>query len=513
MAENRQLRPGWQGSETSGVQATVYSYGDDPVFPGPQGGITLRGRSNRDVEPSIVAATWVKTMGQPAGQFQLQVKAPNEAEFRKQVIDDDWLDLVFTRGDRQFHVCRGMVDTVRRGTQVSNGATDTTFTIRGRDFGKIWTQTQIYFNRFIADDVGGTALIQANAGNGEQLFGDVPETVFAFLQQFIIDRQQNENNGVFWTLPPGIPGIGRRALFTEVVNFFRDNGGHTGGIGYTDRPSRLAFRPSFIQAQGTDIWTLAQQWSDPVFCELYTELVDKNKFAIPGPDEDLTPEDAGMAVILRDRPFPYGNDLRNDSAWFNLPEVAIPRQALDTGTDLGRGGEERYNAFFVKAKAYAEQSSAGVDLVAPLIDIEDVKRHGFRRFDATTNYHPNFFNDENWRTFIELQRGQLRDWHALNPYFLNGVIPLRRGFPEIRIGTKLRILGETGPEEDTVFYVEGVQHSWSLMRGMSTQVTVSRGWEGTDDSLLSAIVDARRRFSLIEGAPEALNVREGTGEF
>lgn len=495
---------------TTGVQATIYSFGDDPLLPGVSGPIQLIGRSNRDEDSTIVGCTWQKVLGAPAGEFTLQVKANDRTKFLQNVVDDDWVDISFTRGDEVFHVCRGLIDTIRETTTVSGGATQRIYQIRGRDHGKVWQQTQVYFNRFIAENIGGSALLRVFAATNDNIFGDVPTTVFAFLRQFLLD-QENNSAGVFWSFPTGIPGVTQNAKFTDVVRFLSDNGGVVNGVGYTDQPPRVSFQAAFLDPQGNNLWNLAQQWSDPMFCELYTEVVNAETNAIPGPGEQLRPEDSAIAVIVRDRPFPYGDNLRNDSGWFKLPLVQIPLQELGSNVEIGRGGEERYNAFFIKGKAFSEYASNNVDLVAPLLDIEDIRRHGFRRFDSTTDYVP--APDSSWRDFIDFQRSQVRDWHCLNPYLLNGVIPLRSGFPDIRVGTRVRVLGEQGSEGDQTYYVEGLTHTWQLVQGTKTTLQVSRGWIGTDDTLLQAIRDSRFRYSVIAGEPGSLDLLDVDGSF
>lgn len=485
----------WRGSETSGVEAIIYGHGDDPIYPGRVGPQALRGRTILDEEPAIVGASWSKSMGAPYGSFQLRVKANKRTRFLTDVLDDDWVDLSFLRHDKQYHVCRGLIDTVRESTAIVNGATERVYNINGRDFGKIWEQTAVYFNRFIGENIGGSALLRTFAAQDESVFGDVAHTVFAFLRQFLIDIEDTDA-GVFWSLPPGIPGIPQNAKFTDVVNFLANNGGHYGGKGYTNQPPRVALNAAFLDPSGNNLWNLAQQWSDPSFCELFTELVDQNTFTVPGPGEELRPEDAGMVVIVRDRPFPFGLDPRNDSGWFNLPLHELSPQDIMAGADIGRGGEERFNAFFLKGKAFSEYANSNVELTAPIVDIQDIQKHGFRRYDATSDYVPSNDTDAGWEAFIAYQRAQIADWHGLNAYLFNGTLPLARGFPEIRIGTRVRILGET-EEQNLTFYVEGVNHTWSLTQGTKTVLTVTRGWRGTDDELVQAIVDGRVRRTIL----------------
>lgn len=497
-------------AKTSGAKVTLYAHGDDPVLPDTPGPLQFIGRSNRDEDPALVQVSWTKVMGQPSGQFLITVKARDRDTALRRIVDDDYVDISFLQGDREYHHCRGLVDTVREQTNVQGGATSRNYIIRGRDHGKVWQQTNVYFNRFIGENIGGSALLRVFAGQADNVFGDVSKTTFAFLQQFLRDSE-NQNQGVFWTLPPGLPGQLGGVRFVDSVEFLDSNGGYANGVGYTNQPPRVSFNAAFLDPTGNNLWNLAQQWSDPGFCELYTEIVRKSTKAIPGPNETLSTEDSAMAIILRDRPFPYGPDPKNDSGWFRLPMLEIEPQDIASGVDIGRGGEERFNAFFIRGKAFAEYAGGNVDLVAPILDKESIKKHGFRRYDSQSQYVPDPMSS--WTNFLNFKRYQVRDWFCLNPYFLNGNIQLARGFPELRIGMRLRIKSPQGAKLDQTYYVEGIQHTWSLTAGMKTHVQVTRGWIGTDDELLDALITARKRFTLIDGVPRAITELAGDGSF
>lgn len=512
----RSLFSGFQGAESSGVEVTLYSHGDDPVLndrPGPRSFI---GRFRGDLDSSVVSVTWSKFMGAPSGQFQVQLKDKDRQKILGGVVDDDWVDVSFLRGDRVFHVCRGLVDTVRETTTVTNGATGRVYNLRGRDHGKIWEQTRIYFNQFLTEGVGGTSLLEARfATNRSNIFGDVADTVFAFLREFLID-QENNDLGVNWTLPPGLPNVEAGQRFADVVSFNRTDGAVDNGVGYTNAPPRVALLPNVLDPTGSTLWEFGQHWSDPGFCELYTELVRSDTLTVPGVDAggepvQLRPEDSTMAVVLRDRPFPY-SDAPLLSGWFKLPLFELAEQDVQTNAEIGRGGEERFNAFFVRGKAIAEFAGTRQDLVPPILDKEDIRRHGFRRYDSQSNYSPDL-TEIGWNDFIAFKRNQLRDWFALNPYFYNGTLPLARGFPEIRIGTRVRVKSPVGPDLDQTYYVEGVTHAWTMRTGMKTTLQVTRGWIGDDASLLAALQAARKRFSVIEGVPRNLIEIPGTGTF
>jgi hypothetical protein len=85
----------------------------------------------------------------------------------------------------------------------------------------------------------------------------------------------------------------------------------------------------------------------------------------------------------------------------------------------------------------------------------------------------------------------------MNPYLLSGTIALGHGRPDIRVGTRIRIPGEGGDTLlDETYYVEGVNHSWSLGPGIRTTLQVTRGFIGDDNMLLRAITDAGANYKV-----------------
>lgn len=481
----------YQGSDKAGVEATFYARGSDPVLglQGFKGPLLIAGLTNQEDDASlngksaIVNATWTKTIGGGAGRWNLSIKSRKPEIFRKGLQDDDWIDLTFLQHDRRFLTCRGMIDTIRGPRSVNNGATTTTWTISGRDHTKPFEVTDVFFNRFIGENVGGGATLRAwiNSNEGREIWGNVDATVYAFLFEFL--RQLGQGSNARWELPPGIPNT----PFTYFLDALRKQSDY-----FTNRPERIAVRPFFLDCDswtGHNLWQLAREWSDPAFCELWCDIIRSDNNLL-GVDEELTSENAAMAVILRDRPFPTGvNGPVIESPWFQLPMHIVQNTELGN-TDEGRGGEERYNAFFLRSSTEAEFSNSNIDITKPIWDPKDIAYRGIRRMDISSSYVSPYMDNIG---MVTDQRARLRDWYGLNPYFLNGTLPLVRLRPDIRLGSRVRIPGAS-PEEDVTYYVEGITHNWSLGRGRTT-LTVTRGWEGTDQSLAKAVAALETRYT------------------
>lgn len=501
------IGPGFQGSDKSGVEVSFYSHGSDPIYNqnGIKGGIHLKGKGltfeedfTLDSASMVSNLSWTKSLGPASGNFSIDVKTRKPDVFLKGLMDDDWLDIVFTQHNRKYHVCRGLIDTIRENRGVNNGATEKTITITGRDFGKVWESTAIFFNIFIGLGVGGGSIINRFASN-DSIYGNVERTINAFLFAFLQELGESERANARWAMPPGMPGISSR---NPAIKFFRDCVLYNSDF-YTDQPKRRAFHPGFIDPElwgSNTLWDFAKEWSDPFFCELFTDIVNSTTNLQPGADGQLLPDQSSMGVFVRDKPFlssvtkdKNGNTLDMlQSPWFSLPLFTVVRQ--ECGNDnLGRGGEERFNTIFVKNAATAEYSDNNIEISKPLWYPDDVVKRGIRRLDVTSNYHQ---ADSDNLSMITTQRELLRDWYGLNPYFINGTLPLIHLRPDIRIGSRLRIPGRASDgDEDETYYIEGLTHQWSLGNG-KTSLTLTRGWQGNDRSLIQAVSRLKSLYTL-----------------
>lgn len=479
--------PGFQESDHTYVEVIIYQHGDDPVvIYGQPLGLNLNGQTGNDKTPSITSVTTQKDIGSASGSFQINLKPSRTSEILfDKIVDDDWIDIVFYKGDKGYHVMRGLVDEISRSRGVSgNGATTTTFSILGRDFGKIWESTPIWFSPYANDLVTQAASLEIFKGLPTTFHSPGKAPIF-FLKEFI--EKFTTVGGVNWAPPPGIPGI-ISTTFTGNVNFHESALG--GSSFFQNLPARKAFNPNAMNPQGM-CWDLAKEYSDPAFTELYVDLLPANGPFSPrlSLGEPMSPLETQMTVVLRDKPFPvvlshvpFGYKQR----WEQLPVHTVNRQEI-TSDNVSRSGYERYNSFYVTPRVVQEQvGSYALNMLAPLMDKESIKRHGIRRLDVQSNVTP---DDLDYNQLAKFQRQILRDWYCMNPYLLSGTIPLGHGRPDIKIGNRLKIpgtaLSPTEIEGDESYYVESVTNTWTAGSGMRTTAGVTRGWIGTDSEYFS----------------------------
>ncbi len=515
--------PGFQGSETSGADLVLYSNPGDPILTNSGKRIDFDGRSIEDQNPSLVGLSTRKSL-QGGGMWIARVKdgTPHarDLDLRDRIVDDDWVDISFRRHNKRWHVMRGLLQNIRRDVNVdSSGTTVVDYTLTGRDFGSIWDKTPLWFNKFITPDaelenVVGTLAMQVF--KSVNLSGPVDDTVKAFLFGFLsrlgslspsLQSGIGGDKGIGranWKMPSGIPGVGDESAFIENVTYDTNK--------FTDDPPRQAIHPNFMDPQGGNIWRMAQEWSDPAFCELWYDQVPINPSFAPdaettsqrveipilseGTVEQSDPGSTAMAVILRDRPFPTV-DLGDRSPWFALPLVEIQRQDL-IQESLVRGGDERFNAYFLSSQLTQETAgNAAIEVTGPLWDTEDMRIHGFRRFDIMSRYKADLAKtaatDTALLTLTLGQRQKIQDWYCINPYLWSGTLGISHGRPDVRVGMRLRIPAPSEDKTET-FYIEEVGHDWSLEQGIRTTFGVTRGWRGSDAQYMAALQRLAARY-------------------
>lgn len=480
-SEKTLASPGFQGSETSGCEVTIYPHGYDPVLANSAEVIKAHGLQDpKDLKPQLVSVQTSKSIGGGAGTWSMGFKIQRDKidAFRESIADDDWVDIVFTRHGRKWHTMRGTVDDIRGGSSVAgSGATSATITVIGRDFQKCWEETPLWFDRFALESIAGQAtirqvnMIQSGAGS------DPEEMVRLFLDTFL--KQQGEFGRATWNPPKAVPNIASDGSFLSSVVFETDE--------FTGEPSRIAILPNATMPNG-NLWDLAVDWSDTMFTELWTDLAVGNSYSMPG--EEHHPNNTQMAVFFRDKPFPLvdASDFPyqgKDSKWFDLPTAVVPVQQI-VSHDAGRTGKERYNAFLVSPSIQPENTALKNQLLKPLWHPDDIAKHGFRPMDVTSKFKA---AEATLITMTAMQRRMVRDWYGINPYLYNGTLSLGIGRPDIRVGNRVLIPGPTGSRTNWTYYVESVSHQWNYGVGIRTTLGVTRGYQGTDDGLLIAIED------------------------
>lgn len=503
------VNPGFQGSETTSAKVMIFPRDDDPILlaslgtgaempvpdiksMGPSGGV-----------PTLTNVQTIKDISAASGTFAISMKpSPEALSIYKRVADDDWVDIIFFKHDKPFHVMRGLVDENRkRKTMGGTGATSEALTIVGRDFGKVWETTPVWFSPYAEDvlvlsDTIAKKVFEVNAS----ILGSPGEAAIAFLKEF--QEQIVSKLGVGWEMPKIMPGT----VGGDFIKSIEFNLLPTGAPKYfQNKPMRHQFNPGGMAPNGR-LWELAKEYSDPMFTELYVDLLPNGDPFSPllGKTENIDPMLTKMAVVMRDKPFPLLNASVPPGympTWGILPSFEVSQHEL-ISEDVGRSGYERFNAYYVSTHAQQELlPEQAIHMMAPLIDQKSVLRHGLRRMDIQSSVLPDLLNvpPMDPQDMCKYQRQVIRDWYCLNPYFYSGTLTCGHGRPDIKIGCKVVVPGApadpTQVAPDTTYYVETATNDWTFGQGMRTSLGVTRGWEGTGASYQAALVQEAAKYT------------------
>lgn len=492
--------PGLQHIQKTGVVVTVYPVADMGITQ--KSGdlktykpVTFDGRTEHDPRPSVVSCTTTNAL-QSGGSFSVTVKAGQYGPLIDSLADDSWVDISFTNDGKSWHVMRGLVDEVRQAQTVgASGAYTATHTIIGRSFQKIWADTPYWFNPNAYENLQGELIYNLLRG----FAGADPKTIIDAFLRSVLYILGKFGRGT-WAMPPQMPNANGEfasnfALYTDHYNFY--------GL------PLVMPAASVLQTAGTgDLWSIAHQFSDSSFTELFTEqaLYIGNNYYVDAKGTLGAPiADTQMTVVLRDKPFLTVDPVLGATKaalkgpFFSLPKFGLPRQAIQS-MDVGIAGYERYNAFFTTPPTATGATQADYQFFQrPLWFPEDMQKHGLRRMDISSAYLPDGTKFAQYgpgldiKTFLKRRRALIRDWYCMGAVLRSGTLSLGCGAPHLRIGCRL-LIPSVGNIKQESYYIESVTHAWSMPQGTRTQVGVTRGFVGTDAQLLAALSQVSQSY-------------------
>lgn len=451
---------------------------------------------------ALVGGMTRKTMGEPAGTFWLTVKPSyipgyDGGNLFRFVADDDWVLIGATDSDGvDWVIMLGLVDSVRR--QRTGTAAATTFTIQGRDLGKILLKTDLldmpWLGMGLTDGLGNVAVAQMALNN---IVERTPGRLVDGIMRYGLAAEEYRGPRRLWAVPdtivfrprPGEPVVDpavRQA--SDIISREHIDPDTQGNM-----PVVISLPVGY--GQGGGLWSIMTQFSNPLLNELHYDVI-----AVAGSTGAPTAYssrggDAGSfntrpAVRLRQKPFPSIDD---GDAWRRVPVSTFPETHLEA-FDVGRSGAERFNWFAVEAGGGDDLTARGaLAMIAGTVAPEDywdsmpavlqssIERHGRLPLQQASMFlNPALTEQEVWigQQWTRL----LRDWYAPNPVFLSGTATIAYLAPGVRIGERLRVVMRDASVEE--FYVESVENRFVKRPDGSahgnTTLGVTRGWQLED---------------------------------
>jgi len=499
-------------SFTTRVKATIYRHTKDPI----QLTANVEGTALKS-EGCVVAATMGKSLGSASAQWSLTVKSALNLE--DEVTNGDWVIFWWERNGVRIHGTLGSIDSIRRTTTVVEGATVKTWSLAGRDFGKLFETTAIWFNEW--------ASIQSNVGGrifGKRMNyvpGGTPDAVCANL----IDAFLGSSSilGGTWKLPKGLSYLGtkftdalsiqissslsvtpQRKLLSDLI--LTGTAFISGGVGKKfSPPLRGAMFNElnlFQPADDTKLFDMLTEWSNPLLNELYFDVdVENSEPDLPTP-----------SMILRERPFvtilSSAKASGLESPFFQLPTCRLRRRHF-VADDLGSTDLERVNLFMLYADGMGLSQYDHYALYPPSIANEDIRRYGLRKMEKMTRFVGQTGSEIEWAEEMNAWHSLLVHWYGLNHVWLSGSMSTPFVYPEARPGYRLHVQGDA--EEDILQgYIENVSHSWSFPKQGTTSLGITRGFRGDDDKLVQAVATraSMYRRTLTKGVLAGLDIGE-----
>lgn len=456
-----------------------------------------------DLSAAVVSASTRKSLAEPAGVITMMVKPSHRpggdpTDLFDRMRDDDWMSVgVVDDEGAIWHITTGLVDGVRRQRVGTAGAT--TYTVRGRDLGKVMLKTDLIDMAWLGSSVTKNApVLSAVAAKwAVDALGTnaTPGRVVDVLLRFVLGDGEYRGASQFWAVPPGVrvqPPPGKSPVdplirqVSDVLSLQHVDMETEGKL-----PSMLALPMGF--SGGGSLWSLLQQYGNPLINEL---LVDELAVASDAGSPTAFQVSTGgftrshPSVRLRQKPFPslaYGG-----SAWTKLPANDFPESDFEA-YDVERSGNERFEWFAVDSAAGPEMMQSALSALLngsvpadklwdahPALFQTSIERHGLARFQQGTPYlDPEAMDSALLATkWAHL----LRDWYAPNPVFLSGTATVAYLCPGVRVGERLRVHLRGGAVEE--FYIEAVEHRFAKRPDGSahgsTTLSITRGWRLPD---------------------------------
>ena len=414
-----------------------------------------------DIQKDILSFEFTKLLAQPSGTFTLQLTA--DTNWKRKVFPNDWVLVYLSNEGVESLRMFGNIDRVSQFTTKNDkGLLETNYIISGRDFGKVFDTTNIWFNPTNA--VRMLLETQILKGNPTELIDNLLKVFLGGKITSATIREQPQLNQ--WVIPselatyfsasPSISTVG------DGLKRFYD-------ILFLDLQSGLSgykVIQSLATLQG-NLWSILKTNSNDVINELYLELLNDYP-----------------TIVLRTKPFVRsgysGGSISSEINKFTDLETVYVRGEDIVGTDIGYADHERFNLFLLVATSDflgVEELLTKIQPEYPKINIASIKRHGLRLLYVDTDFALFSGSGKNSKINPRL----LLDWNRLSFEFFNnalfmesGTIELGKANPDIKIGKALHI-EESTINQDKMFYIEGYTDSWSYPGNWKQTLQLTRG--------------------------------------
>jgi len=444
------------------------------------------------LEEEIASVRMNKSLDQSSGTFDLTLFPTTN--WKAKLSPGDWIAIYIfdeyevkkgaQRGNTNL-LMLGNIDRVSR-TLSKNDDDDKIelrYTVSGRDFGKVFEDTDIWFDPY-TNQMSGLDVALRTAGL--PLSGNPSDITKAAIDVFL-------GPGAITNLGK-TAGLGMWRVPKPVVTLFGSQTGASANFYDLLRVNITPNLPGFKANQmlapddSNSLWELLKRGANSLVNDLYIEMVkDSNRRSVP-------------TITLRPRP--VCSPALRSSVKGTLGGAVQTLQELSSTSflelspaeirfeNMGKDDHSRFNLFWLYTTLktdYMLSPSANLDLARgignPTFQRQSIQRHGLRRLQQTlefcyqedarkkgvkvlgANSNLNIF-----RAFME----QVYDMHSFNHLYDAGTIECT-GVVEAEVGKALIIKPSRSGDPEKIFLIEGYEHEWTFPNVWRTTFTLTHG--------------------------------------
>lgn len=418
----------------------------------------------------VIGLTTAKDIASPSGTFNIKI-TPTQ-NWKKRIRNGDWVLIYFSNGEEKRLKFLGNVDRVSRVVDVdSDGTASIKYSVSGRDFGKVFEKTNIYYDPTSPQ----AAQINVNLLKKNILFAGSPDKIVSdIIDVFLgkdIETLESLNQ---WLIPQKLA----KEIKKKNVNPAKKSGTSFYDVLTKKLDSTLGYKAyESIDSVHGYLWNLLKMNSNEPINELFLELhhdKETNQVLptiflrmIPFTDEDYSIESSKVGSVNR---------------FIDLDRVSITDENI-IYEDVGESDHVKFNFFLLTVagepffnRVISTSAAAGGDF--PKIDANSIKKYGLLTRIDNTDFAFLSGKEEVGISAIDILNGWnnlLAHWYENAHKLESGTMKIN-GNLDVEIGKVLEVeYTKFGNNDKYLYYIEGYENEWEYPGLWTTSLKLTRG--------------------------------------
>lgn len=406
-------------------------------------------------DDAIIQCAIGRDKGSPFESFQMVLKP--KMNYPDVIKPGDWV-MIYLDDEKNINLkdrtglrCIGNIDRVALNTSTNeDGSIIRTYVVSGGGIGKVFNQTEMYYNPYADQSVQQLAHLTA----GYAIQGSPYDFIVGYLDLFLGDAKKQGLEDLLYSLfvpydlYKDLQGEDREkqvavSFYDILVRKLND-----------DVKEGYSFTRDISRVMSGNLWNTLQQGCNAVVNELYLDL-----------------REGKPTLIFRKQPLKKEKLLERANETINDKNYEISLDKI-INLNLGTSDHEAFNFIalmptndLIDDKIFALAANGSKDF--PRIDRSLLKRFGLRRFERNTEFA--FDQSNTLGEILYTWVDELAEYWFNYYRFENGTIELR-GKYDFEIGNFYLV-----PELNKIFMVEGVQYDWSFGSPIVVTLSVTHG--------------------------------------